>query len=79
MSRALREIAEEVYKDWGDRINFAAKPWLRALLELETINDLYGMDSGKTCVLYFLSNAQSWRGPEARRIKAELKLLVGVK
>jgi mitochondrial fission protein ELM1 len=29
--------------------------------------------SAKSIVLYFLSNASSFRGPEAKRIKAELK------
>jgi hypothetical protein len=40
---------------------------------LQGINDAYGYDSGKSIVLYFLSNATSWRGDNARRIKAELK------
>ena len=43
---------------------------------LNTIGDSYGYDDGKGIVLYFLSNATSWRGDDARRIKAELKALV---
>jgi hypothetical protein len=30
-------------------------------------------------VLYFLANAGTWRGPDAKRIKAELKEMVGMK
>lgn len=30
----------------------------------------------KTIVVYFLSNASSFRGPDAKRIKAELKSLI---
>ena len=33
----------------------------------------YGLDSGRSIVQYFLSNAQSWRGPVAKAVKAELK------
>ena len=42
---------------------------------LDSINDTYGYDDAKSVVLYFLSNATTWRGDDARRIKAELKSL----
>jgi hypothetical protein len=53
-------------------------PYLEAMHCLNTINDDYGYDSAKSIVLYFLSNANSWRGDVARRVKAELKELVKV-
>jgi hypothetical protein len=37
------------------------------------ISDSYGMDSADSIVRYFLVNAKTWRGDDARRIKAELK------
>jgi hypothetical protein len=37
------------------------------------------MDTGKSIVLYFLSNAGTWRGETAKRVKAELKKMVGLK
>jgi hypothetical protein len=40
---------------------------------LTSIDDDYYLDSGRSVVLYFLSNAASWRGDDARRIKKELK------
>jgi hypothetical protein len=43
---------------------------------LNTLSDSFGQDSAQTIVLYFLSNAQNWRGEEARRIKSELKDLL---
>jgi len=77
--RPLHEIAREINADWGGKgkgVNFAAKPYLDAMAELQSIDDTYWCDSGKSIVRYFLSNAGSWRGDTARRIKAELKGLV---
>jgi hypothetical protein len=71
-ARPLYEIAKEIKKDWV-KPNYAAKPYLDAMQELNSINDKYGWDNGKTIVLYFLSNASSWKGETAKRIKAELK------
>ena len=70
--RSLREIALEIRRDWKN-VYFGAEPYLAAMSQMESINDNYMFDSGKTIVLYFLGNASSWRGETARRIKAELK------
>ncbi len=43
--------------------------------ELRSIHEHYGGESGKKIVLRFLSNAASWRGENAKRLKAELKEL----
>ena len=78
-ARPLYEIAREIRKDWsaqGKGINFAAKPYLEAMGSLDKVSDSYGFDSGKGIVLYFLSNAATWRGETAKRVKAELKALV---
>ena len=74
MSRPLYEIAREIRKDWSP-VSPYAKPYLDAMRELSSINDDYYADSARSVVLYFLSNAASWRGENARRIKAELKSL----
>lgn len=71
--RPIYEIAREIRKDWGSKVNFAAKPYLDAMMNLESINDNYYFDSAKSVVLYFLSNASTWRGETAKRIKAELR------
>ena len=74
--RPLYEIAREIRKDWK-KINYAAAPYLDAMSSLGSINDKYHYDSGKSVVLYFLSNASSWRGENAKRIKAELRSMMG--
>jgi hypothetical protein len=74
MSRPISEIAAEIRKCWPN-VNYAAKPYLDAMHSLTNITDDYGYDSGKSVVLYFLANAQTWKGPDARRIKTELKTL----
>lgn len=72
MARPLYEIAREIRKTWT-KVSPYAEPYLEAMQSLNTINDNYYFDSGKSIVLYFLSNANTWRGEDARRIKAELK------
>lgn len=82
MARPIHEIAEEINLYWrqqGKGVNYAAKPYLRAMFDLDSINDKYGEDSAKEIILYFLSNASSFRGDEAKRLKAELKAIAGVK
>ena len=77
--RPLYVIAQEIRKDWGSKMYFGAVPYFKAMETLDKITDNYGFDSGKSIVLYFLSNAQTWRGTKAKEIKAELKKLAGVK
>ena len=78
MPRPLHEIADEIQVEW-DKVNYAAAPYLYAMCNLNTIDEMYGHDSAKSIVLYFLSNANTWRGKAARRIKKELKSIAGVK
>ena len=81
-TRHLYEIANEIKKDWRTAksgIYFGAVPYLNAMSCLNSIQDNYGMDSGKSIVLYFLSNASTWKGETAKRIKAELKKMAGIK
>jgi hypothetical protein len=70
--RPLYEIAREIRRDWKTPY-FGAVPYLGALGSLDQISDNFDHDSGKSVVLYFLSNAVTWRGEVARRVKAELK------
>ena len=70
-TRTLSEIANEIRKDWS-KVYFGAVPYLDAMSQLNSINDNFYLDSGKTIVIYFLANAQTWRGEVARRVKKEL-------
>ena len=77
-TRSLSDIAMEIRKDWT-KVYFGAVPYLDAMSTLNSIDDNYMFDSGKSIVLYFLSNATTWRGETARRVKAELKKMAGIK
>lgn len=70
-TRLLSDIAFEIKRDWKN-VYFGAVPYLHAMMTLNSINDMYGMDSGRSIVAYFLGNASTWRGETARRIKKEL-------
>ena len=74
-TRPLSAIAAEILVRWKSP-NYAAKPYITAMFALNTVDDKYGYDDARSIVLYFLSNASTWRGDDARRIKAELKALI---
>jgi hypothetical protein len=78
MPRPLHEIAREIRKDWSSqradkRVPVHADAYLRPMETLTAITDNYHMDTARSVVLYFLSNASTWKGETAKRIKAELK------
>ena len=75
MARPIHEIAAEIETIWGSKVNYAAKPYLEAMFSLNKITDNYYMDSGSMIVAYFLGNAGTFRGPDAKRLKQELKNL----
>jgi hypothetical protein len=81
MTRSLETIAREINEDfnagnWSEKAAYAARPYINAMLELGTLEDRYGNDSARHIVLYFLSNAGTWRGETARRIKKELNAML---
>lgn len=73
--RKIWHIAEEIRKDWKN-VYFGAKPYLKAMERIDTIEDMYRYDTAKSVVIYFLSNAKTWRGEVARRVKKELKSML---
>lgn len=76
--RSLYTIGEEIIRDWQSQSKKfpAAIPYVYAMRECNQITDMYGSDTALSVVLYFLSNASTWRGDTAKRIKAELKAIV---
>lgn len=72
MARKIHEIASEILQDWK-KPYFGAIPYLEAMLQINTIHDNYYLDTAESVVIYFLSNAETWKGETARRIKAELR------
>ena len=73
--RALSVIAREIRRLWT-RPYFGAVPYMQAMASLESVHDAYGLDPGREIVNYFLANAATWRGEDAKRIKAELKSML---
>lgn len=76
--RKIYVIANDILENWK-RPYFGALPYIRTMLSLSDLDDNYGYDDARTILVYFLANAGTWRGPEARRIKAEIKQLAGIK
>ena len=74
-ARPLSTIARDIRSNWPN-VYFGAKPYLDAMSQLNSIKDPYYEDSGQSVVLYFLSNAATWRGEHAKRIKLELKAIL---
>lgn len=82
MPRPLFEIADEIRRDWqaqrkDGKVPPAADAYLRPMQTLNSINDMYHLDTARSVVLYFLANASTWRGPVAQRIKKELNDMLG--
>lgn len=74
--RPLKEIAEDIRKDWRD-IDSEAKYNLDAMASLTSVDEMYGNDKGRQIVNKFLWNSDNWKGVVADNIKAELKDIVG--
>lgn len=70
--RTISDIANEIQKDWKN-LSPHAEPYLKAMKTLQTASDRYFCDPAPEIILYFLSNASSWRGETAKRVKKELK------
>jgi len=75
MTRPISTIAKEISADWN-KVYFGAVPYLEAMHSLNSIDDNYIYDSGRSVVSYFLANAGTWRGDKAREIKKELKAML---
>ena len=73
MNRKLSEIAKDILQHWKNPY-FGAKPYIQAMLLINSAEPdaPYLAESAEDIVAYFLANATSFRGEDARRIKAEL-------
>ena len=75
MTRPIYAIAKDIRRNWS-KVNNAAKPYLEAMEEITNISDMFMYETAREVVLRFLSNASSFRGEEAKRIKLELKAML---
>ena len=74
--RPIYVIAGEIRDNWsiiGKGVSPYAEPYLAAMETIVSIDEMYYYDDADSVVRYFLTNANSWRGETARRVKAELK------
>ena len=76
--RTLAAIARDIRAHWP-KPYFGAVPYLEAMGTLGGLDDSYGLDDARSVARYFLANAGTWRGEDARRIKAEIKSMLGDK
>ena len=76
--QTISTIAREISQNWKN-VNYAAKPYLQAMLYVDQATDKYGYDSADSLVRYFLGNAAGYRGDAAKAHKAALKLICGIK
>lgn len=75
--RTFQQIARDIKSVWLN-VYFGAVPYLEAMLTLDTSdpNDMYMYDTAGDIVRYFLANAQTFRGADANKLKAELKSML---
>lgn len=77
--RLISDIAKDIRAEWGAKVNYAAKPYLDAMLYIGGPCGTCGLDSAQDVVLRFLCNASSFRGERARELKRELKDIFNIK
>ena len=75
IKRPVYKIAADIVNDWN-RPNYAALPYLTAMLTINNEQEQFGQDTAKNVILYFLSNAGTYKGPKAKELKTELKTLI---
>ena len=76
--RTFQQIAKDIKSTWLN-VYFGAVPYLEAMLTLDTSdpNAMYHLyDTARDIVRYFLANAQTYRGADAKRLKAELESML---
>lgn len=59
-----------IHKTWIPK----AEHYVEAMLNVKTAKDFYGIDTAEEVILGFLHIAgENWRGPQADRIRAQLR------
>ena len=73
--RPIYQIAQDIKDAWKNPSPYALA-YLNPMLTLNSIEDNYFFYDAKSIILYFLANAQGFRGEKARELKKELKDLL---
>jgi hypothetical protein len=74
-NRSISSIARDIKRVWV-KPYFGAKPYLDAMTQLDNINSKYIYDDARSIIMYFLANASTFRGNDAKVLKQELKNLM---
>ena len=83
--REIHEIAREIDSLWVDKkgnpakARWCAEGYLDAMKTLQSMDQMYFLDTAVSVVLYFLANAAQFRGADARRLKDELRAQLPVR
>ena len=78
MPRSIKDIAADIRNHWRP-VHASAEEYVAAMEKLHKATDRYGADSAVAVLAYFQGAAATWKGPDAQRIKDEIKsLLKGV-
>lgn len=75
MARKIHEIAAEIEQLWKN-VSPTARPYLSEMHNLEDKFSWVGCDGAQSIVTYFICNASGFKGPDARRIKQELRSII---
>ena len=67
---SVQDIGQYIRRTWRSPY-FGAKPYIDAMPDINS-NGMYMFDPWTEIVAYFLANATTWRGLEAKAVKAEL-------
>ena len=79
MHRSPREIARDIQSDYMDRgknVPEYARPYIDAMLCLDSWDSSFFHDDAVSVARYGMSNLSGWRGEKAREIKAEVKAIL---
>lgn len=76
--QSISQLAYLIKRDWK-KVNFAALPYLNAMTQVISMEDVFIAEDVRSIVIYFLSNASSYRGENAKAIKTELKRRAKIK
>ena len=78
--RTFAAVGREIREKWV-KMYYGARPYVDALCQIDSSDPgaTYITETARSVVLGFLSNCSQFRGEDARRLKAELKSMIGAK
>jgi hypothetical protein len=69
----ISQLSDVIFDDWGDSISLYAYPYAEAMADIETLDDMYGLDSAPLVVANFLSAAEEWNSDVGHTVRNELQ------